>query len=63
MNLCWRRFFNYYFYYTDLSLYCILSINRRDTDLMDGPLGGLGIGWMVALKELSSTAQCPSGDQ
>ncbi|GAB0176451.1 mitochondrial enolase superfamily member 1 [Grus japonensis] len=32
-------------------------------DSMDGPLGGEGIGWMVTLKELWSTAQCPSGNQ
>ncbi|GAB0180622.1 mitochondrial enolase superfamily member 1 [Grus japonensis] len=30
---------------------------------MDGPLDGQGIGWMVALKELWSRAQCPSGEQ
>ena len=32
-------------------------------DLMDGWLSGLGIDWMVTLKELRSTARCPSGDQ
>ena len=34
-----------------------------DTDMTDGPLGGWGIGCMVTLKELLSTAQCRSGDQ
>ena len=40
-----------------------LSLNWRDMDLTDRPLGGQGIGWMVTLKELQSTIQCPSGEQ
>ncbi|GAB0178037.1 cAMP-dependent protein kinase inhibitor alpha [Grus japonensis] len=32
-------------------------------DLKDEPLGGSGIHWMVTLKELQSTVQCPTGDQ
>lgn len=35
-----------------------LSLNLRDMDLMDGPLGGSGIVWMITLKELRSTIQC-----
>ena len=40
-----------------------LSLSWRGVDLMDGALSGEGIGWMVTLKELWSTARCPSGEQ
>lgn len=40
-----------------------LSLNRREMDLTDGALWGLGIGLVATLRELGSVAQCPSGDQ
>ena len=39
-----------------------LSLYQSNTDLMDGLLPGQGSGWMVALKELRSTAQRPSAE-
>jgi len=34
----------------------VLSLNWTDMDLMDGPLSVQGIGWMITLKELWTTA-------
>lgn len=31
--------------------------------MMGAALRGRGIGWVVALRELCSAAQCPGGDQ
>ena len=35
---------------------------KSKLDLLYGSLAGLGIGWMVVLRDLSSMAQCPSGN-
>ena len=35
--------------------------SEEKKDLMDRILTGYGIGWIVALRELWSSAQCPSG--
>lgn len=39
------------------------SLNWREMHLMAVPLGGSGIGRLVALKGWQSVAECPSGDQ
>jgi len=39
------------------------SANWRRMELMDRPLAGKGIGWMVVLREQRSMIQCPSRDQ
>ena len=40
-----------------------MSLEWREMDLTGGPLSGQGTGWMVALKEMWSMAQCPSGER